>query len=272
MVYGESKLGRTTSKRLQRLRKENTPITMLTCYDSSFARLLDSCGIDCILVGDSLGMVVQGGKDTLSVSLSDMEYHTRIVAGSVARAFVVADMPFGSYQTRPEETFANAARLIQAGAQMVKLEGGGWVCDTISYLVQRDIPVCGHVGLTPQSVHRLGGYAVQGKGEDAQRVLEEAKKIEDAGAQLLVLEAIPSELATEITQSVSIPTIGIGAGSGTSGQVLVLHDLLGVSGGNSPKFVRNFMEGSSSISDAICRYISSVQSRSFPGKEHEYPR
>lgn len=244
---------------------------MLTCYDSSFARLLDSCGVDCILVGDSLGMVVQGGKDTLSVSLSDMEYHTRVVSSSVARAFVVADMPFGSYETGPEDSFGNAVRLIQAGAQMIKVEGGGWVCETISYLAQRNIPVCGHVGLTPQSVHCIGGYSVQGKGEDAQRVLEEAKKIEEAGAQLLVLEAIPPQLATEITQRVSIPTIGIGAGNGTNGQVLVLHDMLGISGCNTPRFVRDFMEGSDSIADAICKYVSCVQSREFPGKEHEYP-
>jgi 3-methyl-2-oxobutanoate hydroxymethyltransferase len=254
------------------MRARGEPITMLTCYDASFARLLDECGVDCVLVGDSLGMVVQGHGSTLPVTLADVAYHTQCVARGLRAAWLIADMPFGSYQISREQALANAVTLMQAGAQMVKVEGGAWIAPTIAFLVERGIPVCAHVGLTPQSVHALGGYRIQGKSESqAAQLLADATALEDAGAALLVLELMPATVATKVTQSLKrTATIGIGAGGQCHGQVLVLHDMLDVFPGRKPRFVRNFMAGSTGIGEAVSRYVAAVKDRSFPAPEHGY--
>jgi 3-methyl-2-oxobutanoate hydroxymethyltransferase len=262
---------RLTIKALQKLRDDATKIAMLTCYDASFAAMLDAAGLDSLLVGDSLGMVLQGHDTTLPVTLADMAYHTRCVARGSKRAFLITDMPFGSYQESPQLAFRNAAALMAAGAQMVKVEGGAEIADTVRFLAQRGVPVCGHLGLTPQSVHQFGGYRVQGKGEDAeQKLLEDAVELEAAGAGLLVLEAIPAKLGEQVTERLRIPTIGIGAGPCCSGQVLVLHDMLDVFPGKKARFVKNFMKGASSISDAAERYVRAVRDGSFPSQEHSF--
>lgn len=256
---------------LHNMRKEGRHIAALTCYDASFAALLEEAGVDILLVGDSLGMVIQGKGTTLSVSMEEMVYHTRCVAEASGRAFIMADMPFGSYQENPEKAFSNAAMLLAAGAHMVKIEGGLPMVETVRFLADRGIPVCAHVGLTPQSVHRLGGYRVQGKTEEeARRLLNDAAALEQAGASMLLMEAIPGELAAEITDSLSVPTIGIGAGKACSGQVLVLYDMLGIYPGRQAKFVKNFMPGSKSIVDAVARYVEEVRSGVFPGPEHTF--
>ena len=250
------------------LRQQGDKIAMLTCYDASFAALMDRCGIDIILVGDSLGMVCQGYNSTLPVTISDIAYHTASVARGNKTALLVADMPFGSYAT-PESAFQNAVQLIQAGAHMVKLEGGAWLASTVKFLTERAIPVCAHLGLTPQSVHQLGGYKVQGKTSAAADVLKaDALLLQTAGASLLVLEAIPATLGKEVTDLLAIPTIGIGAGPDCSGQVLVMHDLLGVFPGRKARFVKNFMEGKSSIDAAVLAYIAAVKDQTFPAPEH----
>jgi 3-methyl-2-oxobutanoate hydroxymethyltransferase len=260
-----------TLPRLREMRAKGEPIAMLTCYDASFAALLDSQGVDCILVGDSLGMVIQGRADTLPVTVDEMAYHTRCVARGLAAAWLVADLPFGAYQASPEQAFASATALMQAGAKMVKLEGGAWLAPTVAFLVERGIPVCAHLGLTPQSVHALGGYRVQGRSdEEAERLLADARALDAAGAALLVIELVPSALAERVTQAVGMPTIGIGAGNATSGQVLVLHDMLDVYPGRKPRFVRNFMDGQPGIAAAIAAYVAAVKDRSFPGPEHGY--
>ena len=260
-----------TLPRLREMRTLGEPIAMLTCYDASFARLLDAHGVDCVLIGDSLGMVVQGLDSTLPVTLEDVAYHTRCVARGLSAAWLMADMPFGSYQAGPEAAFDSAVRLMQAGAKMVKLEGGAWLAPTIQFLVERGIPVCAHLGLTPQSVHALGGYRIQGRSDaEADRLLAEAKMLDDAGAAMMVLELIPSALAARVTQAVNLATIGIGAGSDVSGQVLVLHDMLDVYPGRKPRFVRNFMQGQPTIGDAIASYVTAVKDRSFPAPEHGY--
>jgi len=265
------RMARLTISNLAKMRAENTRIAMLTCYDASFAALLDSVGVDMLLIGDSLGMVLQGHDSTLPVTMEQIAYHTSCVVRGSTRAFVVADMPFGSYQESPQQAFRNAATLMAAGAQMVKLEGGADFVETVHFLVARGIPVCAHIGLTPQSVHTLGGYRVQGKGaEAAAKLLADAHLLEDAGAQMLLMEAIPAELATRVTNELRVPTIGIGAGAGCSGQVLVLHDMLNVFPGKKARFVRNFMEGSSSIGDAVKRYCDAVRDGSFPGPEHGF--
>ena len=257
--------------RLREMRTTGEPIAMLTCYDASFARLLDTAGVDCVLVGDSLGMVVQGLDSTLPVTVAEVAYHTRCVARGLSAAWLIADMPFGSYQAGPEQALASAVELMQAGAKMVKLEGGAWLAPTIAFLVERGIPVCAHLGLTPQSVHALGGYRIQGRTEgEAERLLADARALDGAGAAMLVLELIPSALASRVTQAVSMPTIGIGAGAGVSGQVLVLHDMLDVYPGRKPRFVRNFMQGQPAISEAIAAYVTAVKDRSFPAPEHGY--
>jgi len=262
---------RLTIKALQKLRDDGVKIAVLTCYDASFAAMLDAAGLDSLLVGDSLGMVLQGHDTTLPVTLAEMAYHTRCVARGSKRAFLITDMPFGSYQESPQQAFRSAAELMAAGAQMVKLEGGTELAETVRFLTQRGVPVCGHLGLTPQSVHQFGGYRVQGKGEDAeQKLLEDAVELEAAGAGLLVLEAIPAKLGEQATQRLRIPTIGIGAGAGCSGQVLVLHDMLDVFPGKKARFVRNFMKGASSISDAAERYVRAVRDGSFPSEEHSF--
>jgi 3-methyl-2-oxobutanoate hydroxymethyltransferase len=257
---------------LMDMRARGEPITMLTCYDASFARLLDDCGIDTVLVGDSLGMVVQGHGSTLPVTIDDVAYHTRCVARGLRSAWLIADLPFGSYTASPEQALDAATRVMQAGAQMVKLEGGAWLAPTVAFLVERGIPVCAHVGLTPQSVHALGGYRIQGKTEaQAAQLLADARALEDAGAALLVLELVPAAVATEVTQALTrTATIGIGAGHQTHGQVLVLHDMLDVFPGRKPRFVRNFMAGQQSIADAVRTYVKAVKDRSFPAAEHAY--
>lgn len=252
------------------LREKGEKITMLTCYDASFASLMDRCGVEILLIGDSLGMVCQGHDSTLPVTLQDVAYHTAAVARGNQKALVVADMPFGSYAT-PEAAFNSAVQLVQAGAQMVKLEGGSWLLPTIKFLTERAIPVCAHLGLTPQSVHQLGGYKVQGKTDaSANRLKAEALAVQEAGATLLVLEAIPASLGKEVTDVLHIPTIGIGAGVDCSGQVLVMHDLLGVFPGRKARFVKNFMEGQTSIDAAVQAYVAAVKDKSFPALEHSF--
>ncbi|HJV50334.1 MAG TPA: 3-methyl-2-oxobutanoate hydroxymethyltransferase [Noviherbaspirillum sp.] len=253
---------------LQAMRNGGEKIAMLTCYDASFAALMDRCGVEVLLVGDSLGMVSQGHDSTLPVTLDDIAYHTASVARGNQTAFLIADMPFGSYATR-EDAFRNAVSLMQAGAQMVKLEGGAWLADTVRFLTERAVPVCAHVGLTPQSVHQFGGYKVQGKTvEAADQLKSDALALQAAGASLVVLEAIPSALGKEVTELLSIPTIGIGAGPDCAGQVLVMHDMLGVFPGRKARFVKNFMEGKSSIEAAVRAYVAEVKEKSFPGPEH----
>lgn len=253
---------------LMALRAAGEKIAMLTCYDASFSSLMDRCGVEILLIGDSLGMVCQGHASTLPVTMSDMIYHTASVARGNQTAFIAADMPFGSYAT-PETAFNNAVQLLQAGAQMVKLEGGAWLTDTVRFLTERAIPVFAHIGLTPQSVHQFGGYKVQGKTTAAAEQLKtDALALQTAGAAALLLEAIPAALAKEVTDLVAIPTIGIGAGPDCSGQVLVMHDLLGVFPGRKARFVKNFMEGQTSIEAAVRAYVAAVKGKSFPAAEH----
>jgi len=243
-------------------------ITMLTCYDASFASLMDSCGVEVLLIGDSLGMVCNGHQSTLPVTVQEIAYHTAAVARGAKNALILADMPFGSYAT-PESAFNNAVQLIQAGAHMVKIEGGAWVAETVRFLVERSIPVCAHLGLTPQSVHTLGGYKVQGKTvESAELLKQDALKLQAAGAAMVVLEAIPTALGKEVTDMLSMPTIGIGAGPDCSGQVLVMHDMLGVFPGRKARFVKNFMEGQVSIQAAVSAYVDAVKGGTFPALEH----
>jgi 3-methyl-2-oxobutanoate hydroxymethyltransferase len=250
------------------LRASGSKIGMLTCYDASFAALMDRCGIEILLIGDSLGMVCSGYDSTLPVTVADVAYHTAAVARGNQHALVLADMPFGSYGT-PEQALANAVTLMQAGAQMVKIEGGAWLAPTIRFLAERAVPVCAHLGLTPQFVHQLGGYKVQGKTEEsAERLKRDALALQEAGAALLVLEAIPAALGKQVTDMLAIPTIGIGAGPDCSGQVLVMHDMLGVFPGRKARFVRNFMEGQTSVEAAIRAYLAAVKDGSFPAPEH----
>jgi len=264
-------LTRLTIKALQKLRDDGEKIAMLTCYDASFAAMLDAAGLDSLLVGDSLGMVLQGHETTLPVTLADMAYHTRSVARGSGRPFLIADMPFGTFQESPQQAFRNAVELMAAGAQMVKIEGGAELAETALFLTQRGVPVCGHLGLTPQSVHQFGGYRVQGRGEDAEKkLLDDALELEAAGAGVIVLEAIPAKLADQVTRRLRIPTIGIGAGPACSGQVLVLHDMLDVYPGKKARFVKNFMHGASSIANAAERYVRAVKDRSFPSEEHSF--
>ena len=253
---------------LQALRDKGEKITMLTCYDASFAALMDRCGVETLLIGDSLGMVCQGHSSTLPVTVQEIAYHTASVARGNRTALVLADLPFGAYAT-PESAFANAVPVIQAGAQMVKIEGGAWLAPTVRFLVERAIPVCGHLGLTPQSVHQMGGYKVQGKTSAAAEQLKaDALALQEAGASLLVLEAIPAALGKEVSELLTIPTIGIGAGPDCSGQVLVMHDLLGVFPGHKARFVKDFMQGQTSIDAAVLAYVRAVKDKSFPAPEH----
>ncbi len=262
---------RITLTTLQKMAQEGSRIAMLTCYDASFAAVLEEAGVDSLLVGDSLGNVLQGHESTLPVTLRDMVYHTQCVARGSKRAFIVGDMSFGSFQVSPEETLRNAAELMAAGAHMVKIEGGRPMLETFEFLTDRGIPVCGHLGLTPQSVHALGGYRVQGRGEDAgQLLLREAKQLEQAGAGMIVLEAIPAALAREVTAAITMPTIGIGAGVDCSGQVLVLHDMLDVYPGKKAKFVKNYMRPTGSIQGAVELYVKEVKAGTFPGPEHSF--
>jgi 3-methyl-2-oxobutanoate hydroxymethyltransferase len=257
-----------TISKLMQMKLEGQKITSLTAYDASFAALFDQIGIEIILVGDSLGNVIQGHTSTIPVSIRDMAYHTECVARSVKRAFIIGDLPFASY-TSVAEAVKNSATLMQAGAQMVKMEGGSHLREMIEVLTHHGIPVCGHLGLTPQSVNTLGGFKVQGKTADAaKKILEDALALEAAGAQLLVLEAIPSSLGAQITDALKIPTIGIGAGPDCSGQVLVMHDALGAFPGRKPKFVKDFLATTGTIEKAIALYIEEVKKGAFPAPEH----
>ncbi len=261
-----------TLSTVREMKRRGEKITCLTAYDYSFASLLDRAGMDMVMVGDSLGMVMQGHDSTLPVSVADMVYHSRCVARGVSRALLIVDMPFMSYQQSPQHAIAAAGRLMQkGGAQVVKLEGGEPMAETVRFLVERGIPICAHLGLTPQSVHQLGGYRVQGRETtSAERIRHDAKLLQEAGASLLVLEAVPAELAKAITAELEIPTIGIGAGKDCDGQVLVLQDMLGIYPRPSPKFSKNFMQGAADIEAAVKAYISAVKSGSFPGPEHSF--
>ena len=252
-------------------KREGRKLVMLTCYDYSFARILDANGVDLVLIGDSLGMVVQGQESTLPVTVADIAYHTRAVARGLQRALLVADLPFQSDAT-PERALDASVQLLQAGAEMVKLEGAGHKLEVIRYLSERDIPVCAHLGLTPQSVLKFGGYKVQGR-EDAAaaKLVADAKAVAEAGASLLVLECVPSALAAKITTELSIPTIGIGAGPGCDGQVLFLHDFLGLDTGHrKPKFVKDFLAEGGSVAGAVHAYAQAVRDGSFPDAAHSY--
>jgi 3-methyl-2-oxobutanoate hydroxymethyltransferase len=267
----EEDLMRLTPPDLIVMRSREERIAMLTTYDATFARLADDAGVDVVLVGDSLGMVIQGNDTTLSVTPEHVEYHTRCVAAGAARSAILADLPFGSYQASPEHAYTSAARVMATGAQMVKMEGGAWLADTMSFLVERGIPVCAHLGLTPQSVYQLGGYKVQGRSpEAAAQLVNDARLLEQAGASMLVLELVPAALAAEVTSALSIPTIGIGAGAACSGQVLVLHDMLGISPGKPRRFVRDFTAGGAGIAAALRAYVEAVKNGTFPGPEHSF--
>ena len=256
--------------RLAQLRAAGEKITMLTAYDATFAAVADAAGVETILVGDSLGMVCQGLPSTVGVSLETMAYHTASVARGLRRAqgtaWVVADLPYGSYQESAEQAMRSATVLMQAGAHMVKLEGGGWTAPIVRFLVERGIPVCAHLGLTPQTVHALGGYRVQGRGDEgAAQLRRHALQLQDMGASMLVLEMVPAELSARLTEELAhCHTIGIGAGNGTAGQVLVLHGMLGMNLGKMPKFVRNFMQETGSIKEAMAAYVRAVKDGSFP--------
>ena len=261
---------RITLAELKKIQDRGEKLVMLTCYDASFATLCDTAGVELLLIGDSLGMVGQGHDSTLPVSLEQMAYHVGMVARGSQRGMIIADMPFGTYQESPAQALANAVKLMAVGAQLVKLEGGRTMLDTIRFLVDRGIPVCGHVGLTPQSVHQFGGYKVQGRGDAAQQVFDDALAVQEAGAAMVVLEAIPSTLASEVTKNLTIPTIGIGAGADCDGQVLVLYDMLDIYPGRKARFVRNFMDGAPSVGEAIKRYVAAVKDGSFPTPEHGF--
>lgn len=260
-----------TARGLRKRKGQGDKIVALTAYDATFAGVLDASGVDVVLVGDSLGNVIQGHATTLPVTLEHILYHCTAVARRIRRALLIADMPFASY---PEPAIAhhNAARLMsEAGAAMVKLEGADHVLDSIRYLSDRDIPVCAHLGLTPQSVHKLGGYRVQAREQDAAAKLKaDAQAAQDAGADLLVLEMVPAALATEVTAALEIPTIGIGAGAGCDGQVLVCYDLLGITPGKRPRFTRDFLAGRGSIADAVVAFRDAVRDGSFPNEAESY--
>ncbi|MDO8376086.1 MAG: 3-methyl-2-oxobutanoate hydroxymethyltransferase [Aquabacterium sp.] len=251
--------------RLRQMLADGQKITMLTAYDASFARLADEAGIDCLLVGDSLGMVLQGHASTVPVTLDEVAYHLRCVARGNRHAWLLGDLPFGTYEASPEQALRSSVVLAQAGAQMVKLEGG-WTVGTVRFLVERGIPVCAHLGLTPQSANALGGYRVQGRDAGAAQLLErQARELAEAGAAMLVLELVPAALARQVQeQNPGLIVVGIGAGADVAGQVLVLHDMLGITKGKLPRFVRNFMAEAGSIDDAVRRYVQAVRDGSFP--------
>jgi 3-methyl-2-oxobutanoate hydroxymethyltransferase len=275
-VYGAGKLTPqaprkpVSLRRLREMRERGEKITMLTAYDATFASVADAAGVDTILVGDSLGMVCQGLPSTTGVRLETMRYHVESVSRGLHRsqgtAWLIGDLPFGSYHESREQALRSASVLMQAGAHMVKLEGGGWTTDTVRFLVERGIPVCAHLGLTPQTVHALGGYRVQGKTDEAAATMKQhALELEQAGAAMLVLEMVPHTLATSLTQAlVHCHTIGIGAGNGCAGQVLVLHDMLGINLGKMPKFVRNFMQDTGDVKAAFEAYVNAVKAGTFP--------
>lgn len=257
---------------LRQAKRDGRKLTMLTAYDAGFARAVDAGGVDTVLVGDSLGMVVQGKSSTVPVTVAEIVYHTQCVARGLRSALLIADMPFQTGASPERALDAASALLAQGGAAMVKIEGAGHVVDAIAHLTARDIPVCGHLGLTPQSVMKLGGYSVQGREEAAaQRLFDDALAVEAAGAELLVLECVPSALAERISRALQIPTIGIGAGAGCDGQVLVLHDMLGLSSGHRrPRFVKDFLAEGGSVIGAVKAFVAAVRDGSFPAPEHGY--
>lgn len=262
---------RVNVRTLRKMKRERAPITMLTCYDATFARLLDEAQVDVLLVGDSLGMVIKGEENTLSVTVDEVAYHVRAVARGAKRAHIVGDMPFLSFQASPEDAVRNAGKLLQAGAQSVKLEGGVAIAETVRRIVEAGIPVMGHVGLVPQSVNAMGGYVVQGKDDAGRsRILEDALALEEAGAYAVVLEGIPNDLAAELTEQLDIPTIGIGAGKACDGQVLVIYDLLGLDPSFKPKFVKRYADGAATVTDACKAYVDEVKQRVFPAEEHTF--
>ena len=259
-----------TLHRLRAMHADGEKIAMLTCYDATFAAAANAAGVDILLIGDSLGMVLQGHDSTLPVTVADMAYHTACVKRGNSEAMILADLPFMANASL-EQTLLNSAELMRAGAHMIKVEGAGWLAESIRQLADRGIPVCAHLGLTPQAVNVFGGYKVQGRSEaQARQLRADAIALEQAGAAMLLLECVPSALAAEVTQAVSIPVIGIGAGPGTDGQVLVLHDMLGVFAGKTARFVRNFMDGAATIEEAVARYATAVRDGSFPAAEHSY--
>lgn len=270
--YGQdSERKAVTLASLKSRRQGGEKIVMLTCYDASFAVMMDRCGVDVLLVGDSLGMVLQGHDSTLPVTVDQMIYHVQCVSRPKPKAWVIADMPFASYQESPSQAYANAARLMAAGAQMVKIEGGAWLAPTIEFLVKRGIPVCAHLGLTPQSVHALGGYRVQGRdSKAADQLIADAKLLEASGADMVLVELIPTPLGARLTEALKVPTIGIGAGPHLTGQVLVLHDILDVTPGKKARFAKNYLHGSDSIESAIKKFVSEVRSGAYPGPEHGF--
>ncbi|MGO1247886.1 MAG: 3-methyl-2-oxobutanoate hydroxymethyltransferase [Oceanisphaera sp.] len=263
-------MSKITTARLLAMKQEQQKIAMITAYDASFAALFDKAGVHALLIGDSLGMVLQGESSTLKVTVDDMAYHTRCVANGAEKALIVADLPFMSY-SNPEQACSNAASLMRAGAQMVKLEGGAWLTETITQLTRQGVPVCGHLGLTPQSVHVFGGFKLQGRAaEQAAQIKQDAKALAAAGAQLLVLECVPTQLAKEISEQLPIPVIGIGAGPDTDGQVLVMQDALGLTSGYVPKFTKNFLAEHGQVPAAIAAYVNDVADGRFPGPEHSF--
>ena len=256
---------------LRAMKTRGEKIAMLTCYDASFAAQIEAAGVDVALVGDSLGMVVQGRNSTLPVTLDDMAYHTRLVARGLSATLLVADLPYMSYRDAAHARDAAARLLGECGAAMLKLEGAGWVCEIIADLVAREAPVCAHLGLTPQAVHRLGGYKVQGREADAaERLCNDALAVQAAGAELLVLEAVPAALAARISRALQIPVIGIGAGVECDGQVLVLYDMLGITPGKRPKFSKDFLAAAGGVANALKAYVAAVRAGEFPGAEHVY--
>ncbi len=268
MSVAKKEYKRITVKTLVDMKANGEKISMLTAYDYSMARILDEAGTDVLLVGDSASNVMAGHETTLPITLDQMIYHASSVVRAIERCLIVGDLPFGSYQISKEQAYANAVKLMQAGAHIVKLEGGELQVETIKFLSERGIAVCAHIGLTPQSVHKLGGFKVQGRGDTAKELIEDAIGVEQAGACAVVLEAVPQMLAAQITEQLSIPTIGIGAGKDCDGQVLVLQDMIGLYPRKSPKFCKNFMSGSDSIAQAVENYVAEVKSAEFPAPEH----
>lgn len=261
----------TTVATLRKQKENAEKIACLTAYDYSFAAVLDRNGVDVILVGDSLGMVIQGHDTPVPVTIEDCIYHTKCVTRGVKNAMVIGDLPFGSYQLSKEQALQNSVRLMQeGGAQLIKYEGGQHMVEVTDFLTTRGIAVCGHIGLTPQSVNQFGGFKVQGRGDAGQQLLDEAMSLEQAGVSLLILEAIPQSLAAKITKALSIPTIGIGAGVECDGQILVLQDMLGIYPAGSPKFSKNFMQGAESIDEAIACYVQAVKDSVFPEEKHSF--
>ena len=254
---------------LRQMKADGEKIACLTAYDASFGLLVDAAGVDLVLVGDSLGMVVQGHDTTVPVTTDDIIYHCKSVARGIRRAFLVADMPFMSYTT-PEQALDNAVLLMQeGGAMMIKLEGGASQVEIVDHLARHDIPVCAHIGLKPQSVHKIGGFKVQGRDPDkAKEMIENSKRLQDAGADIVLLECVPNELGGAVTKALSVPVIGIGAGPDVDGQILVLYDMLDITKGKTPRFVRNFMQGHDAPIDAIASYVKAVKDASYPAAEH----